>query len=191
MLDGSVEDIVASMTLQEKISQMIMISCRTWDDDGLTDLDAAPGLAAALRKHPYGGIILFGPNVVGNEQVAQLIEQLQANNRKAATSTVIPYFMATDQEGGIVTRLSAGTRMTGSMAIGATADAAANAELTGDIIGEELAALGFNVDFAPDADVNSNPANPVIGTRSFSDDPNQVSELASFFAKGLAKHDVI
>ena len=191
MLDGSVEDIVASMTLQEKISQMIMISCRTWDDDGLTDLDAAPGLAAALRKHPYGGIILFGPNVVGNEQVAQLIEQLQANNRKAATSTVIPYFMATDQEGGIVTRLSAGTRMTGSMAIGATADAAANAELTGDIIGEELAALGFNVDFAPDADVNSNPANPVIGTRSFSDDPNKVSELASFFAKGLAKHDVI
>lgn len=189
--DGSVEGIVATMTLHEKLAQMVMVACRTWDGANVTSLDEGSGLAAALRKHPYGGVILYGSNVVNNEQTASLISQFQANNTKTGASTVVPYFMAADEEGGTVTRLSAGTRMTGSMGIGATVNAAENAELTGTIIGRELAALGFNVNFAPVADVNSNPANPVIGTRSFSDDPYMVARLAPLFTKGLGASDVI
>ena len=191
-----VADIVSSMTLDEKLSQMIIVAARTWDDgsgaQNVTDLSAVPQLADALVRHQYGGIILYGSNVASNAQVAQLITQLQANNQRVEASTCIPYYVACDEEGGIVTRLTGGTRMTGSMAIGATGErAAANAQATGSIIGEELAALGFNVDFAPSIDVNSNPANPVIGTRAFSDDPAAVAELGPLFGKGLAQHDVI
>ena len=81
--------------------------------------------------------------------------------------------------------------MTGNMAIGATTDSVKNAEETGRILGEELAALGFNADFAPDIDVNNNPSNPVIGTRSFSDDPDLVSKLGKAYAKGLSENNII
>ncbi|MBP3884986.1 MAG: glycoside hydrolase family 3 protein [Olsenella sp.] len=188
----SVDEILAGMSLDEKISQMIIPAIRTWDDAEVTDLSAAPELASALQKHQYGGIILFGQNVKGTEQTARLVSDLQANNAKINASTKIPYLMPVDEEGGVVTRLSMGTRMTGSMAVGATGESAeTNAEKTGEVIGEELAALGFNVDFAPDADVNNNPLNPVIGTRSFSDDPSAVATLAGAFSSGLAKSNVI
>ena len=100
--------------------------------------------------------------------------------------------MAVDEEGGIVLRLSGGTRMTGSMAIGATgASAAENARATGRLIGGEVRALGFNVNFAPSLDVNSNPANPVIGTRSFSDDPRAVATLGAAWVAGHAESGAI
>ena len=98
--------------------------------------------------------------------------------------------MPVDEEGGKVIRLNTGTRMTGNMAIGATTDATANAELTGRILGEELAAIGFNIDFAPVIDVNNNPSNPVIGTRSFSDDPETVASLGAAYSKGLAENNM-
>ena len=82
--------------------------------------------------------------------------------------------------------------MTGNMAIGATGtNAADNAFNTGKVIGEELKALGFNINFAPDIDVNNNPANPVIGTRSFSDDAKQVAILGTAYSRGLAENQII
>ena len=189
---GDVEDIVSRMTLDEKISQMIIVSSRAWDGTDVTDLSAAPHLAEALRKHQYGGFIIYGSNVRTNEQVANLVQQLQNNNMEAqGVSTFIPYFIAADEEGGIVTRLTNGTRMTGSMAVGATPDRAANARTTGLVIGSELNALGLNVNFAPSLDVNSNPANPTIGTRAFSDDPGMVSELGSAWIEGHAETSTI
>lgn len=188
-----VSAIVSTMTLDEKLSQMIIPAIRSWDGTNVTDLDQAPVLAEALQKHQYGGVILFGANVTGTEQTAKLLHQLQSNNAAiSGVSRSIPYFTPVDQEGGIVCRLATGTRMTGNMALGATGDKAGeNAKTTGSLIGEELSALGFNVDFAPDADVNSNPANPVIGTRSFSDDPAAVSALASAYVQGLQEQKVI
>lgn len=187
-----VQEMVAKMTLDEKISQMIIPAIRQWDGKDVTELAAADGLSEALQKHQYGGIILFGSNVKGTEQTARLVSDLQKNNAQISTDAHIPYFMPLDEEGGIVTRLGMGTRMTGNMAIGATwENAAANARSTGSLIGEELAALGFNVDFAPDIDVNSNAANPVIGTRSFSDDPATVAELGTTFVQGLSTSNII
>ncbi|WP_051545514.1 glycoside hydrolase family 3 protein [Butyrivibrio sp. MC2021] len=186
------DKVITKMTMDEKISQMIIPAIRTWNEEKVTDLSAAPEVKAALQKHQYGGIILFGANITGNEQVTRLVYDLQENNKQITDVTNhIPYLMPIDEEGGIVIRLSAGTRMTGNMAIGATANAAANAEKTGDLLGEEIAAAGFNADYAPDIDVNNNPNNPVIGTRSFSDDPDKVAELGMAYAKGLSGHNII
>ncbi len=184
-----IEEVVANMTTEEKISQMIVPAFRTWDTVNVTDLQAVPELAQALQAHNYGGVILYSANISNVEQTVRLTSALQANNAK---SSYIPYLMCVDGEGGVVTRLTMGTRMTGSMAIGATGDSAAsNATTTGKIIGEEVAAAGFNVDFAPDIDVNCNAANPVIGTRAFSDDAQTVSTLGINFADGLASNGVI
>lgn len=187
------EEILSGMSLDEKISQMIIPAFRTWNEENVTDLSAVPELAEALRKHQYGGVLLYGSNVVGTEQLTRLAADLQINNAAIEdVSAHIPYLMPVDEEGGIVTRVTSGTRMTGNMAIGATAGAAGdNARITGEVIGEELAAIGFNADFAPDIDVNNNAANPVIGTRSFSDDPQIVTELGIAYAQGLNAHQVI
>ena len=192
-LAAEADRILGGMSMDEKISQMIIPAIRTWDEQDVTDLGQVPALAEALRRHQYGGIILFSGNVIGNGQTAKLIADLQANNAQIeGVSTSIPYFMPVDEEGGIVVRLGTGTRMTGNTAIGATGDRAKdNALATGIVLGEEMAALGFNVDFAPDVDVNNNPANPVIGTRSFSDDPQLVAELGEAFARGLAQNHII
>ena len=188
-----VEKLLSSMTLDDKISQMIMPAVRSWDEENLTDLSACPELEKALRAHQYGGIILFRQNITDAGQVTALIQELQVNNLKnEKTNAHIPYFMAADEEGGIVVRLSDGTRMTGNMAIGATGEAAAaNAAKTGRVLGEEMAAAGFNIDFAPVIDVNNNAANPVIGTRSFSDDPDTVATLGEALMSGLSECGVI
>ncbi|MBO4457104.1 MAG: hypothetical protein J5802_05250 [Butyrivibrio sp.] len=189
---GDVDGIVSRMSMDEKISQMIIPAVRTWNGQNMTDLNAVPELKEILRRHQYGGIILFGTNITGTEQVTRLVNNLQDNNMQIDNvSSHIPYLTAVDEEGGKVIRLNTGTRMTGNMAIGATANAAQNAQDTGLIIGKELSAVGFNADFAPNIDVNNNPANPVIGTRSFSDDPGLVAKLGVSYAKGLSNSNVI
>ena len=186
------EDVISHMSLDEKLSQMIIPAIRTWNDIEVTDLDEAPELVEALRKHQYGGIILFGQNIKDTEQTARLVSGLQQNNLgNESVSEHIPYLMPLDEEGGIVIRLLSGTRMTGNMAIAATGSKAEeNAASTGRIIGEELSALGFNTDFAPVVDVNNNAANPVIGVRSFSDDPETVAKLGVNYMNGLAEADI-
>ena len=191
--EATVEEMVRQMTLDEKISQMIIPAIRTWNEENVTDLAAAEELAEVLRRHQYGGLILFAVNIENSEQTVRLISDLQANNAAIENVSVhVPYMMPVDGEGGIVVRLSDGTRMNGSMAIGATGEnAVENAAKSGKVIGEELKALGFNVDFAPDIDVNNNAANPVIGTRSFSDAPELVAMLGQAFAGGLEEAGMV
>lgn len=194
------EEILADMSLDEKVSQLIIPAVaeagsndeHRWNGVDVTDLGAAPQLAEALRRHQYGGVALFASNILETEQTCHLTHALQANNAKAGASFPVPYLICADGEGGVVIRLNMGTRMTGAMAVGATgASAAQNARLSGEILGGELAAVGINVDFAPDADVNVNPANPVIGVRSFGDDPQAVAELACAMGEGIASAGVV
>lgn len=197
---ASVDDILAGMSLDEKLSQLIVPAVaeagsgdeHRWNGADVTDLEATPQLAEALRRHQYGGVCLFGGNVQGIEQTCRLTAALQANNAAAEASAHVPYLVCSDGEGGVVVRLNMGTRMTGAMAVGATGEeAVANARETGAVLAEEMAAVGMNVDLAPDADVNSNPANPVIGVRSFGDDPAKVAELACAMAEGIAGAGVV
>lgn len=189
---GEIDEVISNMSMDEKISQLIIPAIRTWNEENVTDINAAAELKEVLRRHQYGGIILFGSNITGAEQAARLVNDLQQNNMQIeGASCHIPYLMPIDEEGGIVIRLNTGTRTIGNMAIGATPDPVKNAEFTGSILGEEMAAIGFNTDFAPVIDVNSNPANPVIGTRSFSDDPEIVASLGTAYSEGLAEHNII
>ena len=111
------EEILSGMSQDEKISQMIIPAFRTWNEENVTDLSAVPELAEALRRHQYGGVLLYGTNVSGTEQLTRLVSDLQANNAAIeGVSAHIPYLMPVDEEGGIVTRVTSGTRMTGSLA---------------------------------------------------------------------------
>lgn len=189
-----VAQVLKSMSLEEKIAQMIIVAMRTWDKKEVVDLEAQPELAEALRRHQYGGVILFGQNVENAEQVAKFIGQLQDNNKQVkhnSQNAYVPYAIAIDEEGGSVTRLKDGTRMTGSTAIGATTqNAEQNARTTGEVIGEELAALGINVNFAPVVDETLNPRDPSMGTRCFCDDPDTVAQLGAAYIEGLSKSNV-
>ena len=195
---SSLEDLMASMTLEQKIAQMIMPAIRTWEGEeaNVYDLGSVPELAEALRKHQYGGIILFGQNVKDSEQTVRLVSDLQANNAQsddAKAVGTIPYLIAADQEGGSVARIAMGTRGTGSMAIGATGaeQGYQNARDTGTVFGLELAALGINVNLGPCVDVITDPADLGMSTRVFSDDPQTVLDLSQGFADGVAKSRVI
>lgn len=98
--------------------------------------------------------------------------------------------ISADQEGGSVYRLKSGTAMPGNMALGATANSGYS-YLAGQVIGNELSAIGINTNLAPVVDVNNNAANPVIGLRSYSDNPKIVGEMASAFMAGMAEYDIV
>lgn len=171
-----IDQAIKKMTLEEKVGQMLMPDFRTWEGSDVTRM--LPEIEALVKKYHLGGVILFRENVVSTDQTARLV----ADYQQAADKYGL--LMTIDQEGGVVTRLQSGTDMPGNMALGATR----SPELTSRVglaIGEELASLGINMNFAPDMDVNNNPDNPVIGVRSFGENPKLVAELGTAYVKGL------
>ena len=180
------------MTLKDKIEQMLILdySLVPYSKEG--DADATK-LSSAVKEiienHNFGGIILFRDNLVGTEQTFNLIKDIQESATTNNNTHKIPLFIAVDQEGGRVTRLSTGTSMPGNMALGAINDYATTKEYA-SVIGKELYSLGFNVDFAPVLDVNNNPSNPIIGVRSFSSDPNRVAKMGEAFIEGLQSEKI-
>jgi len=186
-----VDGLLETMSLEDKIAQMLMPALRAWDGEKVTALPEDSALAQALRRHPYGGVILFGQNIVSAEQTVRLIDDLQRNNARNG-DTAIPYLVAADQEGGSVARLSMGTRGTGSMAIGAAGEAAeGHARAIGQVFGEELQALGINVNLGPCVDVIRDLADLGMSTRVFSDDPEVAARLSLAFADGVGQSDVV
>lgn len=175
------KEIVGKMSLEEKIGQMLMPAMRTWNGADVTVLPEE--LSEAISRYKFGGIILFAPNTVGTEQTIKLIDQMQQ-------ASEYPLLISIDQEGGTVTRLGSGTNFGGNMALTATGDIQDTVAVS-NAIGQELDALGIQIDFGPVMDVNVNPANPIIGVRSFSDDPNVVARQGSAYIQGLHKANVI
>ncbi|WP_431933926.1 glycoside hydrolase family 3 protein [Micromonospora sp. RP3T] len=125
-----------------------------------------------------GGVVLFARNVVDHEQVATLTANLRAERPDV--------IVAIDEEAGDVTRIESarGSSRPGNFALGAVDDATLTEDVARDL-GAELAAVGITLDYAPDADVNSNPANPVIGVRSFGADPELVARHTAAWVRGL------
>ena len=180
--DPEIRELISQMTTEEKLSQMMIVTLRS--DVSNTEIvsEISKDYTDLIQKYDFGGIILFAGNIVDPAQTVTLIHDCQ----EAAVSSAqgIPMFVCVDQEGGRVNRVSFGTTGSGNMALAASGDKAL-AEESAKMMGEEIKALGFNMDFAPVSDVNSNPANPIIGVRSFSDDPQIVSEYVTAFIKGL------
>ncbi|MGN7978893.1 glycoside hydrolase family 3 protein [Microbacterium sp. 22195] len=179
---------MASMTLEQKIGQLFILFAygptATTDDPRNTALYGEADAADIISEYEPGGFILFSgrDNVTDPVQVATLANGLQDAAQHAGAG--IPLLVSTDQEQGIVTRIgSPATLFPGSMALGA-GRSAKDTRKAAAITGQELAAMGIQQNNAPDADVNVNPDNPVIGVRSFSSDPALVSELTAAAVQG-------
>ena len=178
-------EMLKEMPTEQKIAQLLMPAFyyrRSAEDKQIGVTEIYPEMEEMLRKYGFGGVIFNLQNAQENDQAARLTDAVQAAN---ASVPGRPRLIAcTDQEGGYVTRLGCGTQMPGSMALGAVNDPAVT-EAAGRLIGEEVTAIGYSGPFAPVVDVNSNPANPVIGIRSFSDDPQIVAAHGAAFIRGL------
>ncbi|WAH37177.1 beta-N-acetylhexosaminidase [Alicyclobacillus dauci] len=142
-----------------------------------------------VGKHRVKNIILFKRNVESMEQVTELNETLQDCARTAGHE--LPLIICTDQENGIVRRLAPGLPgLPGNMAVGATGNPD-NAYRVGQLTARQLLRMGVNMNLAPVLDVNNNPANPVIGVRSYGEDPNRVAEFGISMIQGLQECGVI
>ena len=179
------EKMLAGMSTEEKVAQMLMPEFKYYTDENgqrhnLTKM--RPEIEEILKRHGFAGVIFFSYNMADTEDGVRLVDAMQTANASAAGRPQL--LTAIDQEGGSVVRIGHGVQMPGNMAIGATGDPAAAGQ-AGKLIGEELRAIGLNYDTAPVLDVNSNPANPVIGLRSFSDDPELVARMGVAMMQGL------
>lgn len=137
----------------------------------------------ALREYKPAGVTLFRSlNLENPSQVRELTAQLQAAAREIGLPRLL---IGVDQEGGQLMAIGHGTtQLPGNMALGATMDPSL-ARRAGDVLGRELRAMGVNINYAPSCDVNINPQNPVIGIRSFGEDPQQVAAMSAAFVDGI------
>ncbi|MEK5444295.1 beta-N-acetylhexosaminidase [Fredinandcohnia sp. FSL W7-1320] len=167
-----------NQSLDEKIGQMIFA--------GISGTTMSQNMNQLITKYQVGGIIFNGDNLVSPKQTVNYLNQIkQANEGK------IPLFFGVDQEGGRISKLPGGLiTFPTNLEIGKINDPTLSYEI-GTVLGKELKAFGFNVDFAPVLDVNSNPDNPVIGDRSFSSNPEIVSSLGIQTMKGLQSQSII
>lgn len=173
-----VDETLVGMTLHEKVCQMMFVTPEELTgEDGVTV--AGDATRQALENYPVGGIVYFAKNLESQDQVKEMID----NSQKYSS---IGLFVATDEEGGVVNRLmdTVGTTYIGSMYYYKD-DGDETAYENAYTIANDMSALGFNLDFAPVADVWSNPDNTVIGERAYSDDYAQAAELVGNAVKGF------
>uniref|UniRef100_I2Q275 Beta-glucosidase-like glycosyl hydrolase n=1 Tax=Desulfovibrio sp. U5L TaxID=596152 RepID=I2Q275_9BACT len=170
--------LLAAMTLEEKVGQIFMV----WFEGP----DVSPETAALIRDHRLGGVILYANagNIETPGQVARLTASLQAT--AADTPQGLGLLVGVDQEGGPVARLRRGFTVFPSQMAQAAAGRADLVRQAAAATGRELLAVGINTDFAPVADVNVNPANPVIGIRSFGANPADVARFTAAATAGYA-----
>jgi len=169
-----------SMTLEQAVGQQFLLTF-----EGKKALPTQ--FLEILRRQYVGGVVLFRHKNMGN--LAELRELTHALQRAAAKSGQPPLLIAADQEGGQLIAVDQITPFPGNMSLGA-AGSDKLAYRVGRAIGKELSAVGINVGFAPVCDVNSNPLNPVIGTRSFGEDPKLVARMSVALIRGLQSSGV-
>ncbi|QQK78929.1 glycoside hydrolase family 3 C-terminal domain-containing protein [Salicibibacter cibi] len=198
---NEIESIMDDMTLEEKVGQLFIVHVYgetptdpNYEEENLENDRGGENFKEVIENYHPGGVIYFNwaDNIgmpVDTSQVNALSNGIQDIAMDEGSS--IPMFVSTDQEGGIVARVTEpATTFPGNMAIGATGSSA-YAEQSAEILGEEMKKLGINMNFAPTLDVNVNPDNPVIGVRSYSEDPDLVSDLGISQIQGFQSEDVI
>lgn len=155
---------------------------------GFSGPEMTDDFVESVRKYHIGNVILFENNVVDREQLHRLCTEIRA---LVLQETGYPPLITIDQEGGAVSRLKEDCAIFPSaMAVAATGNPE-NAFAAGFITAQELRAMGVNFDLAPVVDVNSNPNNPVIGVRSYGDDPHRVAEYGLAMAQGLTQGGIL
>lgn len=196
--EDPVEKWIQTMSLKEKVGQLFLIRPESLDSSktaeqvhaslrcGVTEM--TEGMRKMLAEYPVGGVVLFGKNIEDSVQLTDFISSWQKESK-------IPMFVSVDEEGGQIARLANHKAFDlpkyESAAAVASSGNSVEALTMGDTIGGYLKKYGFNMDFAPVADVNTNPDNPIIGTRAFSSDAAVVAKMASAMATGLKHQDII
>ncbi len=184
--EKKVQEIMNTMTLSDKIYQMMFVT-----PESLTGVSsvvrAGETTKSALEKYPVGGVVYFAYNFQNREQTIEMISNTQSYSK-------IPLFISVDEEGGRVARLGNNsqmgvTKIPTMKSIGETNDPNKAYEV-GQTLANDLSELGFNMDFAPDADVIINENNTEIGDRSFGTDPVLVSEMVQNVVLGLEDNAV-
>ena len=179
IFDEMLEGMIAEMSLEDKVAGLFVITPEALTGQGNVT-KAGDGTKAALEQYPVGGIIYFKQNIIGEEQVREMLANTVSFSK-------YPLFLAIDEEGGDVARVQAGLGLEKSMTAQdmGFADDPSLVYDTYNKIGTYLADYGFNVDFAPVADVLTNPDNTAIGKRSFSDNAEVAARLVPEAVKGL------
>ncbi len=192
------QQILNDMSLKEKIGQLFIIRPESLDSSltptqvhdphkyGVTKINK--NMQETFNQYPAGGIIMFSKNIIKPSQITTFTSQLQ-------NASQTPLFMAIDEEGGLVSRIATNSSFQvktykNMTEIGKTKNPK-KAQEVGKTIGTYLDQYGFNLDFAPDADINTNPKNPVIGTRSFGTTPKLVSQMVSGAIEGFHSVDMM
>ncbi|MDC3414044.1 glycoside hydrolase family 3 protein [Aquibacillus sp. 3ASR75-11] len=184
---GWIQSKIENMTLEEKIGQLFIVHVygknptdENYENVNISQNRGGKNFKDVIEKYKIGGVIYFN----WTQNIGTPLDATQVNDLSNGLQDIamdqrmpIPLFVSTDQEGGIVQRVTTpGTVFPGNMALGATRSTEYASKSAG-VLGTELKSLGINMNFAPVADVNMNPANPVIGVRSFGEDPQLVSDM--------------
>lgn len=191
ILSKKVEESLAKMTLEEKVAQLFFVT-----PEALTGIAqvtrAAEQSKNSFNEYPVGGLVYFSENFESPEQTKQMLKNMQ---KIANEKSSFPVFLAIDEEGGTVSRLQkkAGFDIpkTPTMKKLGEENDVEKVRQVGFEIGRYLNEYGFNLNFAPDADVLTEPKNKVIGDRSFGKDPYLVSDMASAYIQGLNEAGVL
>ena len=170
---------LAGMTLEEKIGQMLLV--------GIQGKTAGNEAQKMIAEDKVGGIILYSSNVGSLKELVGLTNDLKKSN----SGNPAPLFMSVDQEGGKVSRLPDDFATFPSNAAVGRGDDADAAGTMGELLARAVKSSGFNMDFAPVLDINSNPDNPVIGDRSFGSSAELVTRLGIAEMQGLEREGII
>ncbi len=189
--EARIEELMNSMTLEEKVCQLFMITPEALTGVG-TVTQAGTSTQAAINQYPVGGLIYFSQNLQNPDQTRTMLSNTR---RYAEERTGFPVFLSVDEEGGQVARVGSnsafGVEKIGNMSdVGSRGDTQ-EAYNIGSTIGAYLKDLGFNMDAAPDTDVLTNPENQVVKYRSFGSDPQLVTDMAASELKGLNDQGII
>ncbi len=177
--DPSISTLVEQMSLTEKIGQMVI--------GGISGTGMGEQEQSLIDDYHIGGFIFYAANLESSKQTSKFLNNLKAANKQ----NKLPLLLSVDQEGGRISRLPGNiSKLPANEWIGEL-DNPDFSYRAGEILGEELTEFGFNMNFAPVLDVNSNPDNPVIGDRSFGDNPEIVSELGIQTMKGIQSKQII
>lgn len=181
-----VKAILGEMTVDEKIGQLFIVPLSTLNAGGPA-LEVDEETESSIKKYKIGGVILFAENIKSIPQTTSLTEGLQ-------NISEIPLFIAVDEEGGMVSRITKSSEMHATVfpdnsVIGETKNPDI-ARQVASAIAEEIYSLGFNMNFAPVADINTNPDNPVIGPRSYGNNAEEVSVMVAAAVNGIQSNSV-
>lgn len=186
-VDEKVEKIVDNMTLEEKVGQIFMVAPEAVDKDGGSTTVFTENIEKEIEKYNLGGYILFASNIENPTQTQELINGFKKSSK-------IQPFIGVDEEGGRVARIgknsAMGVEKIEPMAQVGKSQNYERANEVGTTIGKYIKNLGFNLDFAPDTDVLTDPNNTEIGDRSFGNDPEIVGKMATEVVKGLQSENI-